>query len=114
MRIAVFGLGYVGSVSATCFAAAGHEVIGVDVEPNKLEMIRQGQSPVSEPGLDELLAQVVASGRLRVTSDTADFLLAVKANGRVRFKLREMEYLVDGRDLRTTTVCRKCHRLNEF
>ncbi len=66
MRIVVFGLGYVGSVTAACLAAAGHEVVGVDVEPQKLELLRQGRSPVTEPGLDELLGTAIASGRLRL------------------------------------------------
>lgn len=72
MRIAIFGLGYVGSVSAACLGAAGHDIIGVDVEPQKLALLRQGRSPVTEPDLDELLATVLADGRLRVTDDTAD------------------------------------------
>ena len=71
MRIAIFGLGYVGSVSAGCLAAAGHDVIGVDVEPQKLALLQSGRSPVTEPGLDELLAEAVAAGRLTVTSDTS-------------------------------------------
>ena len=71
MKIAIFGLGYVGSVSAGCLAAAGHDVIGVDVEPQKLELLRSGKSPVTEPDLDELLAAGVATGTLTVTSDTA-------------------------------------------
>ena len=71
MKIAIFGLGYVGSVSAGCLAAAGHDVIGVDVEPQKLELLRHGKSPVTEPDLDDLLASGVEAGRLTVTSDTA-------------------------------------------
>jgi GDP-mannose 6-dehydrogenase len=71
MKIAIFGLGYVGSVSAACLAAAGHEIVGVDVEPQKLALIRQGRSPVTEPDLDEWLAAGVAAGRLQVTDDTA-------------------------------------------
>jgi GDP-mannose 6-dehydrogenase len=70
MRIAIFGLGYVGSVSAACLAAAGHEIAGVDLDPHKLSLIRQGRSPVTEPGLDELLGEALASGRLTVTDDT--------------------------------------------
>src|SRR5687767_12284863 len=72
MKVAIFGLGYVGSVSAACLASAGHDVIGVDVDQHKLALIRQGRSPVTEPGLDELLGAGVASGRLRVTEDTAE------------------------------------------
>jgi len=71
MKIAIFGLGYVGSVSAACLADAGHDIIGVDVDPHKLSLIRGGRAPVSEPGLDDLLARMVADGRLAVTDDTA-------------------------------------------
>ena len=77
MKIAIFGLGYVGSVSAGCLAAAGHDVIGVDVEPAKLELLRSGKSPVTEPDLDDLLGAAVAAGRLRVTNDTT---LAVQSS----------------------------------
>ena len=72
MRIAIFGLGYVGSVSAACLSAAGHDIVGVDVEPSKLALIRQGRSPVTEPDLDEWLQKAVATGSLRVTDDTAE------------------------------------------
>jgi GDP-mannose 6-dehydrogenase len=71
MRIAVFGLGYVGSVSAACLAEAGHTITGVDVDPVKLDLIRQGRSPVTEPDLDDWLGRGVASGRITVTNDTA-------------------------------------------
>jgi GDP-mannose 6-dehydrogenase len=70
MKIAIFGLGYVGSVSTACLAAAGHEVIGVDVDPHKLTLMRSGRSPVSEPGLDDLLGRLVREGRITVTDDT--------------------------------------------
>jgi GDP-mannose 6-dehydrogenase len=76
MRIAIFGLGYVGSVSAACLAAAGHEIIGVDVDPHKLSLMRDGRAPVSEPELDELLGRVVANGTLTVTDDTASAVRA--------------------------------------
>jgi GDP-mannose 6-dehydrogenase len=71
MKIAIFGLGYVGSVSAACLAAAGHEVTGVDVDPHKLSLMRSGRPPVSEPGLDDLLGRMVVTGKLTVTDDTA-------------------------------------------
>ncbi len=76
MRVSVFGLGYVGCVSAGCLADLGHEVIGVDVNPKKLEMVRRGESPIIEPGLDELLAKVVKSGRLRVTDNAEEAVAA--------------------------------------
>jgi GDP-mannose 6-dehydrogenase len=71
MKIAIFGLGYVGSVSAACLAAAGHHVTGVDVDPNKLALLRQGRAPVSEPGLDDLLGRMIGEGRVSVTDDAA-------------------------------------------
>ena len=71
MKVAIFGLGYVGSVSAACLAAAGHQVTGVDVDPVKLDLIRQGRSPVTEPDLDEWLEKGVAAGQITVTTDTA-------------------------------------------
>jgi GDP-mannose 6-dehydrogenase len=71
MRVSVFGLGYVGCVSAAAFAADGHSVIGVDVNPDKVGAVNAGHSPIVEPGLDDLLAQATADGRLRATTDTA-------------------------------------------
>src|SRR5262245_28194158 len=70
-RVAVFGLGYVGSVSAACLASRGHTVIGVDVSAEKVDMINQGQSPVVEEGLGDLVAEQVAAGRLCATTDSA-------------------------------------------
>ncbi|QBF30863.1 nucleotide sugar dehydrogenase [Thalassococcus sp. S3] len=68
-RISVFGIGYVGVVSAACLAKDGHEVIAVDVDPGKIEAINSGLSPIVENGLDELIAQVVADGKLTATND---------------------------------------------
>ena len=56
MRLSVFGLGYIGCVSAACFADAGHEVTGVDVNQLKVEIINSGRSPVVEPGVENLIA----------------------------------------------------------
>jgi len=72
MKVSVFGLGYVGCVSAAAFADDGHEVVGVDVIPEKVAAVNAGRSPIVEPGLDELLQRGVASGRLRATSCTED------------------------------------------
>jgi GDP-mannose 6-dehydrogenase len=68
MRVSVFGLGYVGCVTAACLAKAGHEVIGVDVNGDKVAMVNGGTSPIVEPGLGELLLDVVCSRRLRATT----------------------------------------------
>ncbi|MGF1502936.1 MAG: nucleotide sugar dehydrogenase [Paracoccaceae bacterium] len=69
MRIAVFGLGYVGVVSAACLARDGHRVIGVDPQPAKTELIAAGKSPIVEAYVGELIAEAVAQGRLTATSD---------------------------------------------
>jgi GDP-mannose 6-dehydrogenase len=80
MKVSVFGLGYVGSVSAASFAADGHEVVGVDVNADKVAAVNAGRSPIVEPGLDELLAQGVANGRIRATIDTVDAVHASEAS----------------------------------
>ncbi len=72
MRVSVFGLGYVGCVSAASLAGAGHEVIGVETNEEKAAMINAGQSPIVEPGLGTLLARVVKEGRLRATLSSAE------------------------------------------
>ncbi len=72
MKISIFGLGYVGAVSMACLARDGHEVVGVDLDPLKLELIRSGRSPIVEEGIQELTAEVVKSGRVRVTDDVAE------------------------------------------
>jgi len=69
MRIAIFGLGYVGSVSSACFAQEGHQVIGVDINPVKVEMINAGRSPIIEAHLDRMIREGAESGRLRATTD---------------------------------------------
>ena len=69
MKISVFGLGYVGTVSAACFAQQGHHVIGVDVNPQKVEIINSGHSPVIEQEIDEIISKTVKSGLLRATTD---------------------------------------------
>ena len=76
MRVSVFGLGYVGCVTGACLARAGHDVVGVDVNPEKVAMINAARSPIVEPGLGELLGEVVASGRLRATDSTEEAVQA--------------------------------------
>lgn len=71
MKVSVFGLGYVGSVSAASFAADGHTVVGVDVNPEKVASLNEGRSPIVEKGLDELIRTAAADGSLRATTDTA-------------------------------------------
>jgi GDP-mannose 6-dehydrogenase len=75
VKISVFGLGYVGCVSAACLAQDGHEVIGVDVNPLKVNLINSALSPVVEPGLDEIVATAVASGALKATQDGCSAIL---------------------------------------
>ena len=70
MKLSVFGLGYVGCVSAACLAEEGNEVIGVDVNPTKVEIINKGKSPIIEEGINELMAKVVKAGRLSATTDS--------------------------------------------
>lgn len=71
MRVSVFGLGYVGSVTAVCMADLGHDVVGVDIHGPKVERMREGRSPVREPGLDEKLQAVLDDGRLQLTMDSS-------------------------------------------
>src|ERR1700682_1605022 len=72
MKLSVFGLGYVGCVSAACFAKEGHDVTGVDVNPTKIGIVNRGESPIVEAGLAELIKEVVAGGRLRGTTNTLE------------------------------------------
>lgn len=72
MNIAIFGLGYVGSVSAGCLSEAGHQVVGVDIHPDKVERINRGESPIVEAGLERLIREGQRAGRLRATTDAAE------------------------------------------
>jgi GDP-mannose 6-dehydrogenase len=75
MRVSVFGLGYVGAVSCGCFARDGMQVIGVDVNPDKVALINGGGSPVIEEGLAEIIADAVKGGRLRATMNVDEAVL---------------------------------------
>ncbi len=74
MRVAIFGTGYVGLVSGTCFAEMGNEVICVDVDAAKVARLRQGECVIYEPGLDELLKENIHAGRLNFTTSAAEAL----------------------------------------
>jgi GDP-mannose 6-dehydrogenase len=75
MRISVFGLGYVGAVSAGCLAKDGHRVIGVDPNPTKVDLINAGHSPIVEAEIGEIIASSAASGSLTATTDPATAVL---------------------------------------
>ena len=72
MKISIFGLGYVGAVSAACLASEGHDVVGVDVDTTKVDLINQGRSPIVEEGIGELIEKVVRNGCLRATTDVQE------------------------------------------
>ena len=97
MQLSVWGLGYVGTVSAACLAQEGHEVIGVDAEPTKVDLINAGKSPIIEKDIGRMIQQQVAAGRLSATMDVAAavrqsdlFLVCVgtpsRANGDIELK----------------------------
>ena len=77
-KISVFGLGYVGAVSLACLADNGHEVIGVDVNPLKVNIINEGRSPIIEHGLDELMCKGVESGSIRALTDSREAVHATE------------------------------------
>jgi GDP-mannose 6-dehydrogenase len=72
LRISIFGLGYVGTVSAGCLADDGHEVVGVDPVPTKVDLINRGQSPIVETDIGEIISATAKAGRLRATSDPVE------------------------------------------
>ena len=74
MRILIWGLGYVGTVSAACFAELGHEVIGVEPNQAKVDAINRGHAAIKEPSLHELVSKAVKDGRLRATANGQDLV----------------------------------------
>lgn len=80
MRISVIGCGYLGAVHAACMAKLGHDVVGIDVDAQRIAALSAAKAPFYEPGLDELLAEVQSTGRLTFTTD-----IAASAGSRVHF-----------------------------
>jgi GDP-mannose 6-dehydrogenase len=78
LKISIFGLGYVGTVSAGCLSGEGHEIVGVDPVPTKVDLINKGLSPIIEAEIGELVASNVKSGRLRATGDPAEAIHATE------------------------------------
>src|SRR5439155_1641752 len=76
MKISIFGLGYVGAVTAGCLTRIGHQVVGVDVSASKAETLNRGESPIVEPGLEELLQQAKQRALLRAVTDAAEAVRA--------------------------------------
>jgi GDP-mannose 6-dehydrogenase len=74
-KISIFGLGYVGAVSLACLARGGHEITGVDIDSAKLEMLRRGQAPIVETGIQELTRRVIRGGKVTVTDSVRDAVL---------------------------------------
>ncbi|MDC0936370.1 nucleotide sugar dehydrogenase [Pirellulales bacterium] len=70
MKVSVFGLGYVGAATSACFAKLGHEITGIDVSPDKVELLNSGRSPIVEEQVEELIGDAVQSGQLRATMDS--------------------------------------------
>jgi GDP-mannose 6-dehydrogenase len=75
MKISIFGLGYVGAVSLACLSRDGHDVIGVDIDRSKLDLIMAGKTPVVEEGMVDLMEHVAASGKVTVTTDAQHAVL---------------------------------------
>ncbi|PSO44360.1 GDP-mannose dehydrogenase, partial [Candidatus Saccharibacteria bacterium SW_7_54_9] len=74
MRIAVFGLGYVGVTTAACLADEGHSVVGVDIVEQKVEAVNRGESPIVEEEIEDLVAEGQATDRLHATTDAYEAL----------------------------------------
>lgn len=72
MKVAIFGLGYVGLTAAACIAKQGHTVVGVDVNSEKVAGVNAGHSPITEPGLEDLLKDAIAGGRLKAATSIGE------------------------------------------
>ena len=75
MKISIFGLGYVGAVSAGCLATDGHQVVGLDPNRTKVDLINQGVTPIIEKDIGDMIASAVNSGHLRATTDVREAVI---------------------------------------
>ena len=75
MKLSILGLGYVGTVTSACFARDGHEVVGVDINPQKVALLNDGKSPIVEEEIGDMVMEVVRSGRLRATTDVHEAIM---------------------------------------
>src|SRR5213079_2556936 len=80
MKILVWGLGYVGTVSAACLAQSGHEVVGIEPQRAKVNALLAGESAIKEPKLGATIADAVATGRLRATADPSGLVAGADAS----------------------------------
>ncbi len=98
MRVAVIGLGYVGCVSAACLALAGHDIVGLDVDQDRVDAINRGESPVAEPGLDRAISTAVDAGKLRadcgVSSDDRELSLVCVGTPRAANGYQDLRSLI--------------------
>src|SRR5882762_3735994 len=74
-NISIFGLGYVGSVTAACLAQQDHQVLGVDLNPDKVNLLESGHSPIVEAGMEDLVSAGRRACRLRATTDTISAII---------------------------------------
>jgi GDP-mannose 6-dehydrogenase len=77
MRIGVFGLGYVGITTAACFATEGHDVLGVDVVPSKVDLINSGKTPIIEEKIEEIIESAISKGQFRATTRSEEVIGAI-------------------------------------
>lgn len=107
-RVSVFGLGYVGAVTAACLAHKGHEVIGVDTNPVKVDMVASGQGPVLEPRLEDLIVEAREAAKLHATTDVQSAI----HQSEVSFICVGTPSLYNG-CLDLSSIKRSCHDIGE-
>jgi GDP-mannose 6-dehydrogenase len=108
MNITIVGLGYVGTVSATCLASAGHSVWGVDINPEKVRFVNEGRAPIVEHQLGEKIAAASAAGRLKATCDLGEALAATE----ICFVAVATPSCANG-DIDSTHLLRACRQIGE-